>query len=123
MPKKISFAAVCCAALLVASGLKASEWNRKSTVTFSEPVELSGTVLPAGTYVLKLADTGLRTVVQVLNTDENHIYTTVIGIPAEALKPIQKARIGLEERPAGAPEALHDWFYPGALDGVAFPHP
>lgn len=83
--------------------------------------EVSGTVLPAGTHVSKLANTGLRTVVEVLNTNENHIYTTVIGVPNEALKPTVKARIGLEEPPAGAPEALRDWFYPGALHGVAFP--
>ena len=35
---------------------KADEWNKKTVVTFSAPVEVPGKVLPEGTYVFKLAD-------------------------------------------------------------------
>jgi hypothetical protein len=34
----------------------ADEWNQKTIVTFSGPVEIPGQVLDAGTYVFKLAD-------------------------------------------------------------------
>jgi hypothetical protein len=45
-------------------------------------VEIPGQILPAGTYVFKLADsTGNRHVVQVFNQAENHVYGTFLAIP------------------------------------------
>lgn len=53
----------------------ADEWDQKTTVTFSQPVEIPGQVLPAGTYVFKLADSmSDRNIVQVYNSEENHLY-------------------------------------------------
>ena len=34
----------------------ADEWNKKTVLTFSQPVEIPGHVLPAGTYTFKLVD-------------------------------------------------------------------
>ena len=45
-----------------APGAKADDWNRKTVITFSGPVEIPGVhlkgwgVLPAGTYVFKILD-------------------------------------------------------------------
>src|SRR5579863_3498078 len=36
--------------------VKADEWNKETTVTFSDPVAVPGQVLPPGRYVFKLAD-------------------------------------------------------------------
>src|ERR1035441_6907776 len=56
---------VCCMALtavILAPSAKADDWNRKTTITFSGPVEIPGVhltgwgVLPAGTYVFKILD-------------------------------------------------------------------
>ena len=35
---------------------QADEWDKKTDVTFNQPVEVPGMVLSAGTYVFKLAD-------------------------------------------------------------------
>ena len=46
-------------ALVLTPGLKADNdvWNKKTTMTFSQPFEIpGGQVLPAGTYVFKLLD-------------------------------------------------------------------
>jgi len=44
----------------------ADEWDQKTVFTFSGPVEIPGQVLPAGTYVFKLADSPSdRNIVQV----------------------------------------------------------
>ena len=52
----------------------ADQWDKKTTVTFSKPVELPNMVLPAGTYVFRLLDSAQnRHVVQVFNKEENHI--------------------------------------------------
>jgi hypothetical protein len=40
----------------LAPGARADQWDRKTIVTFSDSVEVPGQVLPAGTYVFRLAD-------------------------------------------------------------------
>ena len=56
---------------LVAPAAMADDWNRKTTVTFSEPIEVPGVgqhILPAGTYVFKILDSqGERHIVQIFN--------------------------------------------------------
>jgi hypothetical protein len=103
---------------------KADEWNRKTVITFSEPVEVPGVgaqVLPAGTYVFKILDSfSDRHIVQIFNQDETHVYTTILAIPNYRLKATDKTVITFRERPAGEPEALRAWFYPGREWGEEF---
>ena len=40
-----------CGAL--APGARADQMNKKTTITFSEPVQVPGMTLPAGTYVFR----------------------------------------------------------------------
>ncbi|HTA68434.1 MAG TPA: hypothetical protein VK776_09155 [Bryobacteraceae bacterium] len=50
----------------------ADEWDQKTVFTFSGPVEIPGQVLPAGTYVFKLADSpSNRNIVQIFSKDED----------------------------------------------------
>ena len=59
--------------MVLSSTASAQPWNKKTTVTFSAPVEIPGVgaqVLPAGTYVFKLLDSlSDRNIVQVFNAD------------------------------------------------------
>jgi hypothetical protein len=103
---------------------EADEWDQKTTVTFSGPVEIPGQVLPAGTYVFKLADSmSDRNIVQVFNGDMNHLYGTFLAIPDYRLQPTDRTIITFEERPAGSPEAVKAWFYPGETYGHDFVYP
>jgi hypothetical protein len=106
---------------------KASEWNRKTTVTFSAPVEVPGVgaqTLPAGTYVFKIVDSqSNRHIVQVFSEDEKHVFTTVLAIPNYRLKPTDKTVMTFGERAAGQPEAIRAWFYPGRQWGEEFVYP
>lgn len=100
---------------------KANEWNKETIVTFSEPVELPGVVLQAGTYVFKLMDSPSdRDIVQVFNQDGSRIYATIMAVPDCRLEPSSKTVITLEERAKNSPEAIKEWFYPGDLTGVEF---
>jgi len=110
-----------------APGVKADEWNRKTTMTFSGPVEIPGVhlkgwgVLPAGTYVFKILDSQSdRHIVQIFNKDETEIYATILAIPNYRLKVTDKTVVTFRERPAGHPEALRAWFYPGRNWGEEF---
>jgi hypothetical protein len=110
--------------LLAAPKAQADEWNQKTTVTFSAPVEVPGVgqhLLPAGTYVFKLLNSSSdRHIVQIFNQDETQVLTTILAIPNFRLKATDKTVITFRERPAGEPEALKAWFYPGRGWGDAF---
>lgn len=124
---------VCCMALLatiLAPSAQADAWDRKTVVTFSGPVEIPGVhlpgwgVLPAGTYVFKILDSqSNRHIVQIFNEDETVVYATILAIPNYRLRATDKTVITFRERPAGQPEALRAWFYPGRNWGEEFVYP
>ena len=102
----------------------ADDFDQKTVFTFSGPVEIPGQVLSAGTYVFRLADSSSdRNIVQVFNKDETHLYGTFLAIPDYRIKPAGKTIITFEERPAGSPEAVKAWFYPGENYGRDFVYP
>ena len=125
--------AVCALALmgaLVITTAKADDWNQKTIITFSGPVEIPGVhlagwgVLPAGTYVFKLLDSQSdRHIVQIFNKDETKIYATILAIPNYRLEPTDKTVMTFRERAEGQPEALRAWFYPGMNSGQEFVYP
>lgn len=118
--------ALCLAVLcvLVVPTANADDWNRKTVISFSGPVEVPGVGqhnLPAGTYVFKILDSqSNRHIVQIFNQDETQVLTTILAIPNYRLKTTDKTVITFRERPAGEPEALRAWFYPGHEWGEEF---
>jgi hypothetical protein len=118
--------ALCLAVLcvLVVPTAMADDWNKKTVITFSGPVEVPGVGqhnLPAGTYVFKILNSQSdRHIVQIFNQDETQVLTTILAIPNYRLKTTDKTTITFRERPAGKPEALRAWFYPGRSWGEEF---
>ena len=110
--------------VLVAPAVMADDWNRETVITFSGPVEVPGVgaqTLPAGTYVFKIVDSQSdRHIVQIFNQDKSHVFTTILAIPNYRLHATDKTVITFSERPAGQPEALKAWFYPGRSWGEQF---
>jgi hypothetical protein len=119
--------ALCLLVVGFSTGAQADEWNKKTIVTFSQPVEVPGVgaqVLPAGTYVFRLVDsTSNRNIVRILSADESHIYTTILAIPNYRLNATDKTVMTFRERAAGQPEAIRAWFYPGNTFGQEFVYP
>src|SRR4029077_7005251 len=101
---------VFCAALIGAAfspSVKADDWNRKTVITFSAPVEIPGVhlagwgVLPTGTYVFKILDSASdRHIVQIFSKDELTVYATILAIPNYRLKATDKTVMTFRERPA-----------------------
>ena len=119
--------ALCCATAItvaLAPSARADEWNKKTILTFSGPVQIPGVTLPAGSYVFKLADIpGNRHVVQVFDKDEKKLYTTMLAIPNERLEPSDEPVVLFAERTSGSPQAVKVWFYPGNRIGNEFVYP
>ena len=122
-----------CVALIgavLAPTARADALNKKTVITFSGPVEIPGVhlsgfgVLPAGTYVFKILDSqSNRHIVQIFSEDEKTVYATILAIPNYRLKVTDKTVMTFTERPAGQPEALRAWFYPGRNSGEEFVYP
>jgi len=109
---------------------KADDFNNRTVVTFSGPVEIPGVhlqgwaVLPAGTYVFKVMNSpSNRHIVQILNQAEDHVYTTILAIPDYRMRATGKTVMTFKERAEGQPEAIRSWFYPGREWGDQFVYP
>jgi hypothetical protein len=110
--------------------LKADDHDKKTTITFSGPVEIPPVyitgmrVLPAGTYVFKLVNSSSnRHIVQIFNKEQTKILATVLAIPNYRLVPKDKTVITFNEGARDRPEAIRAWFYPGANWGEEFVYP
>jgi hypothetical protein len=120
----IVVASLFAACLTLPSRLKADDWDKLTTLTFSAPVEIPGQVLPAGTYVFKLLDSqSNRNIVQIFDAKQTKLYASILAIPDYRLKPTGKTVITFEERAANSPEAIQAWFYPGDNYGQQFVYP
>jgi len=106
---------------ILAPGARADQWDKKTIVTFSDAVEVPGQVLPAGTYIFRLADSPTdRHIVQIWNADETQILATTITIPNTRFATPDKSIFEFAERAGDSPMALKVWFYPGDSTGQEF---
>jgi len=109
---------------VVTPNVRADQENKKTVMTFSQPIEIPGQILPAGTYTFKLLDSQSdRHIVQIWDADGSHLITTVLAINNVRLKPTGKTVVKFAERSGDNPEALKAWFYPGDNFGQEFVYP
>jgi LPXTG-motif cell wall-anchored protein len=117
-------------AAILSPAAKADDWDQKTVISFSNPVEIPGVhlkgwaVLPAGTYVFKLLDSQSdRHIVQIFSKDEKTVYATILAIPNFRLQATDKTVMTFRESAPGEPETLRAWFYPGQNWGEEFVYP
>jgi len=109
---------------MFASGVQADDWNKKTVMTFSQPIEIPGQILPAGTYTIKLVNLDSdRHIVQFLDADGIKVIATVLAINNWRLHPTGETVVKFAERSGDNPEALKAWFYPGDNFGQEFVYP
>lgn len=125
--KKLQTAVFCLVmlgAMLLPGNVQADQCNKATKLTFSAPVEVPRMTLPAGTYWFQLMDSAAdRHIVQIWNADRSQLLTTILAIPDYRLRPTGDTVINFAERPAGSPEAIQAWFYPGDNYGQEFVYP
>ena len=76
------------ALLLCTNVIKADEWNQQLTLTFSNPVEVPGQVLAAGTYVFKVGVGDVsddRSIVRIYNKNGTDLYGLFMTVPDHSL--------------------------------------
>jgi hypothetical protein len=120
----VMFCLVALATLFVSSNANADTWNKATKLTFTEPVEVAGTVLQSGTYWFQLMNSPAdRHIVQIWNADRSRLISTILTVPNYRLQPTGDTVIKFAERPTGTPEAIKAWFYPGDNFGQEFVYP
>jgi hypothetical protein len=109
----------------LAAGARAdTTFNKRTVVTFNQPVEIPGQVLSAGTYTIELYESfANRNIVRVYNSDRTRLIATVLAIPNLRLTPTGDNVMKFLERPGNSPDALKAWFYPGDNFGQEFVYP
>src|ERR1043165_2215941 len=80
--------------------------EEKIRVTFSGPVEIPGSVLPAGTYVFEALESGRAT--RILSADEQHVYATLLTVPVEHREATENATVILDDHSKDASEKVEN---------------
>jgi len=111
-------------ATLIPATAQAQPADKLTYFTFSGPIALPGTTLPAGRYAFRIVDTTTsRKVIQVLSDDEKKPYAMMNTIPDQRRDPAKDATVSFYETPAGTPAAVKSWWYPGESIGYQFIYP
>lgn len=104
--------------------LKADQYDRKTVISISQPLEVPGVVLPPGTYVMKLFNSSSnRHIVQFMNENQNRQMALTFAVSAERIRPTGKTVLTMYEGSRDAPPAVRTWFYPGDTVGQEFLYP
>ena len=113
--------------ILMTSPAMADEFNKRTDLEFSEPVQIPGHVLAPGKYVFELMDNQYdRNIVEVFSKASDgteRLVATLFAIPDYTSNTPDKPIIHFEERHSGSPEAIRSWYYPGENTGWEFIYP
>lgn len=116
-------AAICVAACLVVvlpAKAAADARNQETVFTFSSDIEIPGKVLPAGTYVFRIADTVADRHMVLVFDRTGRVVAIALTLAATRFSATNDTQVTFEARPAGTPSPLMQWFYPGRLTGEEF---
>jgi hypothetical protein len=109
---------------MLAAPAHANECDKLAYLTFSAPVELAGVVLPPGTYQFTHPDCEMsERILRVSSVDGKTVYGTFFTVPEQRVTASSRAEVVLAEMPAGSPEAITAWFYPGDSIGDRLLYP
>jgi hypothetical protein len=81
----------------------ANEWNQATLFTFSQPVQIPGHVLPAGTYLFEIINDFNHEIVRISNGDRTNVIAVIQARPTLQKGLAGKAAIVLAE-PGGSRE-------------------
>ena len=98
--------------------------DQATQITFSQPVQIPGQVLPAGTYWFLLANSNEdRDLVRIFNSDRSTVYATLETASIERQQATGDTVVKFAQQESSKPDALVAWFYPGETTGHEFLYP
>jgi hypothetical protein len=122
--KLVVFLTLAVLTLSIGGRAEAQPADYRTYFTFSGPVTLPGTTLPAGKYIFRLADPdSSRKVINVLSGDGRRSLAMLHTIPNQAMKPPKDPEIRFMETSAKVPPPVKTWWYAGKAIGYEFIYP
>ena len=116
--KKVLFTiALILASIAILPSARADEQDQATKMTFNQPVQIPGRILPAGTYWFVLAKTettSYQHVVRVFSLDRSTLYATLLTIETQPATPAAKTVVTLADRGPDSPKAIVSWLYRGS---------
>jgi len=110
--------------LVALPAARADQSNQATKITFSQPVQIPGRVLPAGTYWFELPeDITQHDMVRIYSADRTVLYATLFAANSERAIATDHTMFGFAERGSAQPQAIVTWFYPGETTGHEFLYP
>jgi hypothetical protein len=102
----------------------ADDYDKKTVITITEPLEVPGIVLQPGKYVFKLLNSSSnRHIVEVMNERMDHLYALTFTAAARKIQPKGRTVMTFYEGKGSQPHAIRQWFWPGDVDGQEFLYP
>ena len=109
------------ASIITLPSARADERDQATKITFSQPVQIPGHVLPAGTYWFVLLDSiSAHDLVRVFNSDRTILYATFMSVGTQSLTTPDKTAITFAKLDPMQPQTVVSWFYPGVNTGHQF---
>lgn len=119
-----TFFGVFLALILLMPAARASENDQMTQLTFNQPIQIPGAVLPAGTYWFAVSDRiEDHDIVHVYNADRSKVLATLLTRPTIRTITTESTELTLAEQSQGAPYALVSWFYSDRTTGHDFIYP
>jgi hypothetical protein len=119
----IMFATLLAIGLLPPPCAQAGAMSERTKMTFQQPVEVSGYVLPPGSYYFARVDDGNDSNVNLIRVFDARMKRLELILQTAAVdreRPRGRTVLTFAERAQGQPPALLDWFFPGSLEGHEF---
>ncbi len=92
--------------------------NNRTVMTFTQPVEVPGKVLPAGTYTFEMHDSGMnRHVIEIFDQGGSKLIALVLAVPTYRAQATEETVVKFAEVAPGQPQAIRQWYYPGQTTG------
>ena len=102
----------------------ADDYDKKTVVTITEPLEVPGIVLQPGKYVFKLLNSSSnRHIVEVMSERMDHLYALTFTAAARKIEQKGRTVLTFYEGKGSQPHAIRQWYWPGELDGQEFLYP
>ena len=120
--KMFSILCLALATAILVPVLHADQANQATKITFSQPVQIPGKVLPAGSYWIQMARNGAPDIVQIF-TEQHELIATLFTITRERSKPTGPPAFVLANPGEGKAQAIVAWFYPNRTEGHEFLYP
>ena len=108
---------------ILTPSMRADEADKTTRFTTHQPLQIQGTLLAPGQYMLKMAGPNYDGhTVQIYNADGTRL-ATILATSAYRTDPSQTTQLTISHPQGNQPAMLRSWFYPGDNVGLEFATP